>query len=148
MDIGQIVVHLAHGVTTIARCDESPHGLRLTPAQNAEHLHEQARDWLVSQEIGLNEDGLYLCSDELQIEAQFPPITLPGDAITYAEARDILYPDLSPNAGWQRVHRDAEGGALQVYRVGSPQRVTRYVSRAQVLALAASRRATESTGAP
>jgi hypothetical protein len=66
-------------------------------------------------------------------------MTLPGDAITYAEARDILYPNLSPNAGWQRVHRDAEGGALQVYRVGSPQRVTRYVSRAQVLALAASR---------
>jgi hypothetical protein len=47
----------------------------------------------------------------------------------------MLYPDLSPKAGWERVHRAIQTGKLRAYTIGGePPR--RFVSRAEVEQLA------------
>jgi hypothetical protein len=63
--------------------------------------------------------------------AQFPPITLPGDLISYASARTLLYPDLeSKNTGLQRVWRDVQAARLRAYRIGLGHEMRQFVSRA------------------
>ena len=133
MDIGTIALHVADGTPRVVRCEAAPQGLRLVLALNTALLTEQAQQALAAQGIAGDEDGLYLCPDELQAAAQFPALALPADAITYGTARTILYPDVSTNTGWQRVRRDVEAGHLRVYRVGIGQEMRRYVSRAEVM---------------
>jgi hypothetical protein len=141
MDIGTVAIHLSHGTPLVSRCEEAPNGLRFVPATNAAELVDEARRVLALQGVDLSEDGLYLCPDHLIAAAQLPPLSLPADAITFGAARAILYPDVSPNTGWQRVRRDAAAGHLRVYRIGNGLDVTRYVSRAQVMQLAQERAA-------
>lgn len=64
---------------------------------------------------------------------------LPADAITYGQARELLYPDASVNTGWQRVRRDAKAGKLRVWRIGIGQDSRYYLSRAEVVKLAEER---------
>lgn len=137
MDIGTVAIHLANGQPLVARCEEAPHGMRFVPAINASDLIDEARRVLAAQGVDLSEDGLYLCPIHLSEAAEFPPLALPADAISFGSARTILYPDVSTNTGWQRVRRDAEAGRLRVYRVGRD----RYVSRADVMQLAQERTA-------
>ena len=139
MDIGTIAIHLANGTPLVSRCEEAPNGVRFVPAMNATQLIDEARRVLAAQGVDLSEDGLYLCPNHLIEAAQFPPLSLPADAITFGTARTILYPDASSNTGWQRVRRDVEAGRLRVYRVGSGLDTTRYVSRAEVMQLAQER---------
>jgi hypothetical protein len=135
MDIGMIVILQSAGRAVVSRCEEVPHGIALVPAANAAELEARAR--LVLQEFGAtpSQDGVYLCTDQLQAEAQFGPLVLPADAITYGTARQLLYPDATPNTGWQRVNRDVKAGKLRVWRVGVAQEARQYVSRAEVLRL-------------
>ena len=135
MDIGTIVIHVTSGRPVVSRCEEAPTGIRLLPAANAAALAAQATLALDNQGVSLNEEGLYLSSDELQAAAIFPPMELPADAITYGAARTILYPDMIPNTGWQRVRRDVESGKLRVWRVGIGQDRRQYVSRADIMRL-------------
>lgn len=139
MDIGMIVIHVANGTPVVARCEEATQGMRLVPATNAVELADEAARVLSVRGISLDEDGLYLSTDQLQAVAQFPSLAFPADAITFSVARDMLYPDVSSNTGWQRVRRDTETGLLRVWRVGIGHDVRRYVSRADVQQLAASR---------
>lgn len=141
MDIGMIVIHLAGGVATVSRCEDAPSGVRLVAALNAPALADQAAQVLLDQKVGLSEDGVYLCTDELQAAADFPPLVLPADAITFGEARKILYPEVSPNTAWQRVHRDMKARRFRVYRVGIGQGIRTYVSRSEIEALAEARAA-------
>jgi len=136
MDIGMIVIHLAVGTPVVSRCEQAPTGTRLIAATNAAALAQAAQKVLHGQGVALHEDGIYLCSDQLQALAEFPPLVLPADAISFGDARAILYPDASYNTGWQRVHRDVEAGRLHVYRVGIGQSTRQYVSRADVQKLA------------
>lgn len=144
MDIGMIVIHLAGGGAVVCRCEKERAGMRLTPAANAAELAAQAALALADQGVTLDEAGLYLCPDDLQLAAQLPPLTLPADSITFGAARALLYPEASSNTGWQRVHRDVKAGRLRVWRVGIGQDTRQYVSRAEVLGLV-ERRAAETT---
>jgi len=96
MDIGTIVIHLTCGRPVVSRCEDAPTGLHLLPAANAAELAAQAT--LVLQALGVSrdQDGLYLCSDQLQAAAVFPPLHLPDDAMTYGAARQLLYPATPP----------------------------------------------------
>ena len=136
MDIGTVAIYLSSGRPLVARCEESPRGMTFVPAANAAVLEAAARRVLELDGVAMGEDGLYLCPDELIEAAEFPPITLPGDLITYAAARQLLYPDATPNTGLQRVRRDVQAGRLQAYRIGCGQEMRQFVSRAQVRQLA------------
>lgn len=138
MDVGTIAIYLSGGTPLVARCDEASSGLTFVPALNANALVEAARRVLELEGVDLNADGLYLCPDELSAEAQFPPITLPGDLISFTTARTLLYPEVdSKNTGLQRVRRDVQAGRLRAYRIGLGHELRQFVSRAQVLQLAA-----------
>jgi hypothetical protein len=140
MDIGTVAIYLSQGTPLVARCEQAPHGVTFVPAINAADLVDAARRVLELDGVDLREDGLYPCPDELSAAAQFPPITLPGDLITYAAARDMLYPTVdSKNTGLQRVRRDVQAGRLRAYRIGSGLELRQFVSRAQVQALIAAR---------
>jgi hypothetical protein len=136
MDIGTVAIYLSNGRPLVARCEESPRGMTFVPAANAAALEVAARRVLELDGVDMGEDGLYLCPDELIEAAEFPPITLPGDLIAYTAARQLLYPDATPNTGLQRVRRDVQAGRLQAYRIGSGQAMRQFVSRAQVRQLA------------
>lgn len=136
MDIGMVVIHLVGGKAIVSRCDQAPGGLQLVPAGNADTLMAAAAAALVEDGVEMDADGIYLCPDQIQVEAQFPSLVLPADAISYGDARAILYPDVSYNTGWQRIHRDVKARTLRVYRVGIGPSIRRCVSRAEVLALA------------
>lgn len=136
MDIGTVAIYLSHGSPLVARCEDAPQGMRFIPATNAGQLADAAQQVLVAQGVDMHDDGLYLCPNELIETAQFPPLSLPADAVTFGTARSLLYPDVSPNTGWQRVRRDVDAGRLRVYRVGRGLNTTRYVSRAEVVQLA------------
>lgn len=140
MDIGMIIIHVTGGKPVVSRCEEAPGGMALAPALNAADLEAQAMRVMQGHGATLDQDGVYLCTDQLQAAAQFGPLTLPADAITYAEARQLLYPDVSPNTGWQRVNRDAKAKKLRVWRVGFGQHTRQYLSRAEVVRLLEERR--------
>lgn len=135
MDIGIVVIHVTGGRPVVSRCEEAPSGLRLVPAANAADLEAQAAALLHELQAPLDEDGIYVCTNELQAAAQFGPLVLPADAITFGQARALLYPDASVNTGWQRVRRDAKAGTLRLWRIGIGQESRYYLSRAEVLRL-------------
>jgi hypothetical protein len=138
MDVGTIAIYLSGGTPLVARCDEAAGGLTFVPALNADALVEAAHRVLELEGVDLTADGLYLCPDELSAEALFPPITLPGDLVSFATARALLYPEVaSKNTGLQRVRRDVQAGRLRAYRVGLGHELRQFASRAQVLQLAA-----------
>lgn len=138
MDVGTIAIYLSGGTPLVARCDEAAGGLTFVPALNADALVGAAHRVLELEGVDLSANGLYLCPDELSAEAQFPPITLPGDLISLATARTLLYPEVdSKNTGLQRVRRDVQAGRLRPYRIGLGHELRQFVSRAQVLQLAA-----------
>jgi hypothetical protein len=135
MDFGMIVIHVAGRRPVVARCEAVPGGTALVPAANAAALEDQAAQVLAGHGASLEQDGVYLCTDQLQAAAAFGPFVLPADAITYGAAQQLLYPDASPNTGWQRVNRDVKAGKLRVWRVGIAQETRQYVSRAEVMKL-------------
>ncbi len=135
MDIGIVVIHVTGGKALVSRCEEAPNGVRLVPAANAADLEPQAATFMQGLNVSFDQDGIYVCSDALQAAAQFAPLTLPADAITYGQARQLLYPDVSVNTGWQRVRRDAKAGKLRVWRTGIGHESRYYLSRAEVLKL-------------
>lgn len=135
MDIGMIVIHFTGGRPIVSRCEEAPGGMTLVPALNAADLEAQAMRVMQGHGAPLDQDGVYLCTDQLQAAARFGPLTLPADAITYGTARQLLYPDASPNTGWQKVNRDVKAKKLRVWRVGIGQDTKQYLSRAEVLRL-------------
>jgi hypothetical protein len=118
MDTGDVVLHVVTGVPTVVRCEAATQGWSFIAALNASELCDGARQALEEQGIGLERDGLYPCPLELQTAARFPPLVLPSDLLTPAAARDMLYPDLSPKAGWERVHRAIQTGKLRAYTIG------------------------------
>lgn len=135
MDVGAIVIYVAHGQPNIVRCETAGEGTRLIPATNTAAFDAELRRVLDTQGVTLDVDGLYPCPVHLKEVAEFPSLTLPNDLISLAAARDILYPDVSTKTGWARVHTDVEKGRLRAYRIGLD--VKRLVSRAQVMQLAA-----------
>lgn len=141
MDIGAIALHLANGTPQVARCEEAPHGMRFVPAINAAELIDEASRVLAAQGVDLRDDGLYLCPNHLIERAQFAPVSLPADAISFGSARTLLYPEVSSNTGWQRVRRDVDAGRLRVYRVDRE----RYVSRAEVMQFIGERTAAQAS---
>lgn len=139
MDFGMIVIHVTGGRPVVSRCEEVPGGVALVAATNAAELEGQAARVIEGHGATLSQDGVYLCTDQLQAAAAFGPFVLPADAITYGTARQLLYPQASPNTGWQRVNRDVKAGKLRVWRVGIAQEIRQYVSRAEVMRLLAER---------
>jgi len=135
MDIGMIVIHFTGGKPVVSRCEEAPGGMSLVPALNAADLEAQAMRVMQGHGAPLDQDGVYLCTDQLQAAAQFGPLTLPPDAITYGAARLLLYPDATPNAGWQKVNRDVKAKRLRVWRLGVGHDTRQYLSKAEVLRL-------------
>jgi hypothetical protein len=140
MDVGEIVLHVIDGKPLVVRCEAAVKGVSFMPALNADDLVEAARQALADDAISLDCDGLYPCPLELQDAARFAPLQLPADPITLAAAWDILYPDLDPKAGWERVHRAVKAGRLRAYMVGTGREIRRFVSRTQVLELADSQK--------
>lgn len=132
MDFGMIVIHVTGGRPVVSRCEAVPGGVALVSATNAAALEDQAAQVIAGHGASLDQDGVYLCTDQLQAAAQFGPFVLPADAITYGAARQLLYPEASPNTGWQRVNRDVKAGKLRVWRVGIAQETRQYVSRSEV----------------
>lgn len=138
MDRGSIIIAVTAGEPRVVRCEDAPGGgTQLVPAQNAGELASATRAALVGLGADLSVDALYPCPIHLIEAARFRAMELPHDAITPAQAKDILYPDLGYQAGWQRLHRDIEAGRLRAYMVGPARSPKRYVSRAEVEALAA-----------
>lgn len=135
MDIGMIVIHFTGGRPVVSRCEDAPGGTALVPALNAGDLEAHAMRVMHGHGAPLDQDGVYLCTDDLQAAAQFTPLTLPNDAMTFREARQLLYPDVTSNTGWQRVNRDVKAKKLRVWRVGTGPDVRQYLSRAEVLRL-------------
>lgn len=142
MDYGMIVIHVAGGRAIIARCEDVPGGTALVPATNAAELEHQAALVMKDHGAPLSQDGVYLCSNQLQATAEFGPFVLPADAIGFGAARQLLYPDATPNTGWQRINRDVKAGRLRVWRIGIAQETRRYVSRVEVTKLLDERDAT------
>lgn len=136
MDIGTVAILLSEGKPLVSRCEVAPHGIVFVPATNAQELIPEACHILELDGIDLGDTGLYLCPNHLIEAAEFPSIQLPGDLVTYAAARDILYPDVSLNTGLQRIRRDVQAGRLQAYRIGYGTELRQFVSRGQVRVLA------------
>lgn len=138
LDVGAIVIHLAHGVPAIARSEPGSDGsVRLVAAVNTAAFAAELRRVLDAQGVALDADGLYPCPLHLQEAAQFAPLAYPQDLITLAAARNLLYPDVNPKTGWARVHHDVAKGRLRAYWVGMGMDAKRFVSRAEVQARAA-----------
>lgn len=136
MDIGSIIIAVTSGTPRIVRCEAAPGGgTHLVSATNAAELDAATRENLAALGADLALDGLYPCPVHLREAAQFAQVVLPQDAITLAEAKDILYPGLEYKAAWARVHRDVAAGRLRAYSVGSASNPKRYVSRAEVVSL-------------
>jgi hypothetical protein len=138
MDIGSIVIHVVGGTPVVVRCEAAPGGgIQLVPATNTADLVAETRQALEAQAVRTDVDGLYPCPLALQRAAQFALLNLPADPISLSEAKDLLYPGVPYKAAWARVHRDVAAGRLRAYYVGAGGRPHRYVSRGEVLELAA-----------
>lgn len=139
MDIGMIVIVVADGVAVVSRCEDSPDGERYVPAHNAMDLAARAAETLTGRGIDLTENGVHLCTDQLQAAAEFPPLRLPDDAAPFRYARETLYPTLSQNEAWPHIHEDMKVRRFLVYRTGIGQEIRTFVSRSEVDALASAR---------
>lgn len=138
MDIGMILIQVKDGMAQVVRCEDDGEGKRLVPAANAAELTEQAARAVASWfNATLEQDGLYLCTDDLQAAAQFPPLALPDDAITLGAAGRLLYPDVSQRERRSRVDTIRTAPTLRIYRVGVAFEMTQYISRAAAIQFAA-----------
>lgn len=136
MDIGMIVIQVVDGRPVVVRCEEDGEGKRLMPAMNAAELAERAARVVVVHGTSLDWDGVYLCTDELQAAAQFPPLALPEDAISLREASALLLPDGTQKERWERLSALRKATALRIFRVGIAEEIRQYVSRAEVVRIA------------
>ena len=104
MDIGMIVIQVKDGTALVVRCEEDGAGTRLVPASNTSEIADQAAravaEWF---DRTLDEDGLYLCTDQLQAAAEFSPLPLPTDTITMREAGMLLASNTSQQERWERI---------------------------------------------
>lgn len=73
IDIGMVIIQVKGGGVIVARCESDGDQVQLVPAANAEQLAEQAVRVVTAQDGTLDEDGCYLCSDELQEGYSVPP---------------------------------------------------------------------------
>jgi len=138
MDIGMILIQVKDGAAQVVRCEEDGEGKRLVPAANVVELTDQAAEAVAAWfNRTLDQDGLYLCTDQLQEAAEFPPLVLPADAITLGVAGRMLYPDVPQRERWKRVHELRTAPMLRIYRVGVAQGMTQYISRAAAKQLVA-----------
>lgn len=138
MDIGMIVIHVQDGIAQVARCEEDGAGTRLVPAANAADLADQAARAVAGWfNRTLDQDGLYLCTDQLQAAAEFPPLPLPTDTITMREAGMLLAPHTSQQERWKQISALRKAATVRIYRVGTGPEVKQYVSRAAVTQFAA-----------
>lgn len=138
MDIGMIVIHVQDGIAQVARCEEDGAGTRLVPAANAADLADQAAravaDWFNAT---LEQESVYLCTDDLQAAAEFSPLPLPSDTITMREAGMLLAPHTSQQERWEQMSALRKAATIRIYRVGTGPEVKQYVSRAAVTQFAA-----------
>lgn len=140
MDIGMIVIQVKDGTALVVRCEEESTGTRLVPAANAAELADQATRVVAGCfHATLDQDGVYLCTDELQAAAVFPPLPLPADAITMREAGLLLAPNASPQERWARLSTLRNATTLRIYRLGIAHEIKQYVSRSAAEQFVASR---------
>lgn len=138
MDIGMILIQVKDGTALVVRCEEDGESKRLAPATNAADLADEAARAVASWfNATLEQDGLYLCTDDLQAAAQFPPLPLPDDTITMREAGMVLAPDASQQERWERLGALRKAATIRIYRVGTGPEIKQYVSRAAVTQFAA-----------
>ena len=136
MDIGAIAILQLDGVPRVVRCEPIAvgEGTHFRAADNTAALSDAMRETLVNLDIPREQDGLYPCSEDVKQAAQFPPLALPADLISFSAAGRLLYPDAATKTAWARVSALVSGNQLRVYRIGlSP--AARYVSQAEVLLL-------------
>lgn len=140
MDIGMILIQVQDGMAQVVRCEEEGAGTRLVPASNAADLADQAAravaEWF---DRTLDQDGLYLCTDDLQAAAEFSPLPLPTDTITMREAGMLLAPHTSQQERWKQISALRKAATIRIYRVGTGPEVKQYVSRAAVAQFATGR---------
>lgn len=136
VDIGTIFIQVGDGAALVIRCEEDGDGVRLVPAANTEELAEQTIRAVAELGGTLDEDGLYICTNQLQAAAHFPPLSLPTDAITVGEAGTLLWPDASRAERWERLKTLRNAGTLRVYRAGLSEAMRQYVSQAAVMQVA------------
>lgn len=137
MDIGMIAIQVKDGAALVVRCEVDADGSeRLTLASNAAQLAEQAARVVAGHGASLDRDGLYLCTDELQAAAQFPPLALPNDAISLREASVLLLPEGTQDERWKRLSALRKARGLRLYRIGIAEGIRLCVSRGDVQRLA------------
>lgn len=137
MDIGMILIQVKDGIALVVRCEKDGDSQRLAPAANAAELAHQVAQAIAGWfNATLDQDGLYLCPDDLQAAAQFPMLSLPTDAIPLSEAGRLLAPDASQNERWEYTHALRKTGALRVYCIGTGKEIKQYVSRAAAMQFA------------
>lgn len=137
MDIGMILIQVKDGVAQVVRCEEDGTGTRLVPASNESEIAGEIARVLSIRGITLDQDGLYLCTDQLQAAAEFSPLPLPTDTITMREAGMLLAPHTSQQERWKQISALREAATVRIYRVGTGPEVKQYVSRAAVMQFAA-----------
>lgn len=129
MEIGVTLIQVKDGVAQVVRCEEDGAGTRLVPAVNAAELADQAAQAVVAGfNRPLDQDGLYLCTEQLQATAAFPSLPLPADAIGSGEAGSLLWPEASRGERWERLKALRDAGAVRVYRVGRGEGTRRFVA--------------------
>ena len=136
MDIGMIYIQVTGGTALVVRREEHGSDVRLVPAPNATELADQAARFVATLGGTLEQDGLYISSNQLQAAAAFPPLPLPADALGVGEAGSLLWPDASRGERWERLRALRDAGAVRIYRVGMGEAMRQYVSQAVVEHLA------------
>lgn len=136
MDIGMIYIQVQGGTALIVRREEHGSDVRLVPAPNATELAGQAARVVAGLGGTLDEDGLFICTNELQAAAAFPPLPLPADALGIGEAGRLLWPEASRSERWERLKAMRDARAVRIYRVGLGEAMRQYVSQAVVERLA------------
>jgi hypothetical protein len=136
MDIGMIYIQVTGGTALVVRCEEHGEDVRLVPAVNAAELADQAARVVAGLGGTLEQDGLYISSDQLQAVAAFPPLPLPADAMGVGEAGRLLWPEASRSERWEQLKAMRNAGAVRVYRVGMGEGMRQFVSWGTVARLA------------
>lgn len=133
-----IYIQVQGGTALVVRREEHGSDVRLVPAPNAAELADQAARFVTTLGGTLEQDGLFICTNELQAAAAFPPLPLPADALGIGEAGRLLWPEASRSERWERLRALRDAGAVRVYRVGMGEAMRQYVSQAAVERLAES----------
>ncbi|HMQ30835.1 MAG TPA: hypothetical protein PKD53_08905 [Chloroflexaceae bacterium] len=140
MDIGLIVIQHKEGVAVVSRYEAGAEGATLVLAHNAADLTAAAAEVLARQQIALQGESIYLCTDELQAAATFPPLKQPEDICSLREAERLLYPNATSGLAWEQLE-DMRARRICTYRVGIGQNMRAFASRADVEARARARAA-------